>query len=88
MTKDGRSYEPIEDADLTRLSRIARRDREQFFEGRPEYRDRILSVAPLPRRWAPLRRPGFGGKATHGVKDFDVWTFFAAIPGRHPLHHR
>jgi hypothetical protein len=82
MTKDGRSYELIEDADLTRLSRIARRDRERFFEGRPEYRDRLLCVALCQGGGLHYVDQVSGAKRLNGVKDFDVWTFFAAIPGR------
>jgi hypothetical protein len=55
-------------------------DRAYSSAARPEarYRDRLLCVA--------LCRGG----ALHyldrsnGVKDFDVWTFFAALPDRYP----
>lgn len=63
---------------LARLSVIARADHEYFTrdDGRPEYRDRRLLVVLTQ------------GAALHwidgltGVKDLDVWTFYAAIPGR------
>jgi hypothetical protein len=60
--------------DLIELGRIARRDRQLMFQQNPrwqEYQDRVLCVALCQ------------GAALHfldgrtGVKDFDVWTFFA-----------
>ena len=72
-----RSYAPLTDAHLTRLAEIARADREDRFTRRPRwrvYRDRVLLVALCQ------------GAALHyldgrnGVKDLDVWTFYA----RHP----
>src|SRR4051812_48950852 len=60
---------------LNRLSEIAAEDREDRFRRRPRwapYRDRILCVALCQ------------GASLHyldhqnGVKDLDVWTFFAA----------
>src|SRR5215211_3123032 len=63
--------------DLVRLARIARLDREDLFARRPRYRvlgERLICVALCQ------------GAALHyidgrnGVKDFDVWTFFAARP--------
>jgi len=71
----GRSYEKIEDADLARLAELAREDRDGFFRRNPRWRDlyatRIVAVALCQ------------GAAQHfvdgrnGIKDFDVWTFFA-----------
>ena len=76
----GRSYERITPEDLDRLAWISRLDRKDFFARRPRYRDLgegLVCVALLQ------------GAALHfvdgenGVKDFDVWTFYAARPD-HP----
>jgi hypothetical protein len=73
-----RCYEPITRGELDRLAQIARADREDRFERKPRwrllYRPRVLAVALCQ------------GAALHyidgenGVKDFDVWTFYAAHP--------
>jgi hypothetical protein len=74
-----RSFEAIDRADLDRLAGIARADLEARLERRPQwaiYRDRILCVALVQ------------GAALHyvdgrnGIKDLDVYTFFAAHPAR------
>jgi hypothetical protein len=73
-----RSFEPISDADLARLCEFALIDlaglvERNTFTGR-RYRDRLLCIALCQ------------GAALHyvnrrnGVKDFDVWSFFAARP--------
>ncbi len=72
-----RSYEKITKADLRRLADLARTDREALFERRPKssvYRNRLLATALCQ------------GAALHyldgrnGVKDFDVWSFYAGHP--------
>jgi hypothetical protein len=69
-----RSHEPIEAADLGRLAAIARADREEFFARKPHWRADVLCVALCQ------------GAALHyvdgrnGVKDFDVYTFYAESP--------
>jgi hypothetical protein len=72
-----RSQAPLTPDHLTRLAELARADRENRFERRPRwqvYRDRVLLVALCQ------------GAALHyldrrsGVKDLDVWTFYAAHP--------
>jgi hypothetical protein len=72
-----RSYEPIRRADLVRLAEIARADLSDFFARKPRYSvlaDRLICIALCQ------------GAALHfvdgenGVKDFDVWAFFAACP--------
>ncbi|HZF57984.1 MAG TPA: hypothetical protein VEZ19_05865, partial [Rubrobacter sp.] len=77
----GRSYERISLEDLRRLAGIARLDREDLFARRPRYgvlEDCLVCVALCQ------------GAALHfvdgenGVKDFDVWTFYAARPD-HPV---
>jgi hypothetical protein len=76
----GRSYERITPKDLDRLAEISRQDREDFFARKPRYlvlEERLACVALCQ------------GAALHfvdgenGVKDFDVWTFYAARPD-HP----
>ena len=72
-----RSFERITLEDLRRLGEIARQDREDFFARKPRYRtleEGLVCVALCQ------------GAALHfvdgenGVKDFDVWTFYAAGP--------
>jgi ribonuclease HI len=72
-----RSFEPLTIADLARLADFAQLDRADRFRRRPQwapYRDRILLVALCQ------------GAASHfvdgrnGVKDFDVYTFYAEDP--------
>jgi hypothetical protein len=74
-----RSKESLTKADLRRLADMARADREAMFARSPywrRYRNRLLCVALCQ------------GAALHyidgenGIKDFDVWTFFAALPDR------
>jgi ribonuclease HI len=69
-----RSFEPLTTADLARLADLAQLDRADRFRRRPQwapYRERILLVALCQ------------GAALHfldgrtGVKDFDVYTFYA-----------
>ena len=79
-SRPGRSYEPIGREDLVRLARIARLDREDFFARKTRYRaldERLICVALC--QGAALHY--VDGKS--GVKDFDVWTFYAARPD-HP----
>jgi hypothetical protein len=69
-----RSYHPITRADLDRLAGLAAADRDARFTRRPRwgvYRDRLICVALCQS--AALHY--VNGK--NGVKDFDVWTFFA-----------
>ena len=76
-SRPDRSYERITRGDLVRLAEIARLDREDLFARKPRYRalnGRLLCVALC--QGAALHY--LDGK--NGVKDFDVWTFFAAHP--------
>jgi hypothetical protein len=77
MKATERSYAPLTDAHLAHLSVIADEDHRHFTrrQGRPEYSARRLCVA-LAQGAALHRLDG-----TTGVKDIDVWTFYAAIPG-------
>lgn len=77
MTSD-RSFEPITKADLKRLARIARDDREDFFGRHPEwamlYRKRMVCVALC----ADAAMHFLNGST--GIDQFDVWTFYAEHP--------
>lgn len=70
-----RSSAPLTLDHLARLSAIAADDREVFFRSQPAYRDRLLATVLAQ------------GAALHwvdgatGVKDLDVWSFFALPPG-------
>ncbi len=65
--------------DLDRLRRIATQDRELFFARHADfasYSDRLIAVALC--QGAALHFVDGG----NGVKDFDVWSFFAEHPAR------
>ena len=70
-----RSFERITRADLKKVARIARSEREEFFERHPEwamlYRKRVVGVALC--KDAALH---FVNGST-GVDGFNVWTFYA-----------
>lgn len=79
MSAGPRSTERITAANLRHLAEIARADRNRMFETNDNWRPyagRLLAVTLCQ------------GAALHyldernGVKDFDVWTFFAAAPER------
>jgi hypothetical protein len=76
-----RSFEPITEDDLLRLRHLARTDRDEMFrrsEHWAKYRGRLLCVAlcqGAAQHWLD---------GVNGVKDFDVWTVFAAVPDRYP----
>lgn len=81
-----RSYEPFTDEHLDRLVKIALDDQAVMFDSSPHlavYRDRLLLIALCQ------------GGALHyingkrGVKDLDVYTFYAKHPTvqMHPLRH-
>lgn len=85
----GRSYEAITTDDLARLGDIAAVDRERFFKRRPEYRDRLLCSALCQGAGLHYVEVAAGKAETNGIKDFDVWSFFSAIPGeRFPADRR
>jgi hypothetical protein len=80
-----RSFEPLTKEHLDRLADLAARDHDVFTRpaGRPEYRQRrVLAVLAqgAARHYLDClvgHEPG----SRRGVKDLDVWTFYAAIPG-------
>lgn len=78
----GRSYEQITAEDLARLGELAAADRERFFKGRPEYRDRLLCSALCQGAGSHYVDVAAGKAEPTGIKDFDVWSFFSAIPGK------
>ncbi len=73
-----RSYAWLTKTDLKKLARLAREDREDFFERHPEwailYRRRVLCLALC------------GGAALHylngitGISQFELWTLYAEHP--------
>lgn len=83
-----RRFDRITPHVLDRLSEIAAADREDRFERKPRwepYRDRVLCVA--------LCQGAAHVNGSNGVKDLDVWTFFAEaetgpFPARWPLERR
>ena len=74
MEPTPRSYAVLTDEHLERLAKLARRDWHSFTESCPEYKGRYLGS--VLAQGAALHY--LDGK--NGVKDLDVWTFFAAIP--------
>lgn len=73
---EGRSFERITRTDLRKLARIAREEREDFFERHPEwallYRKRL--VCTVLCRDAALHYVN----GVTGVDAFHVWSFYAA----------
>jgi len=77
-----RSYERIGKADLRRLGQLAAEDRDYFYRRRPEYRGRLFCVAlcqGAAQHYLDVER---GAAKPNGVKDFDVYSFFANIGGK------
>jgi hypothetical protein len=78
-----RSYAPFTDEHLKRLVKIAREDQEGLFERNPHlavYRYRLLLVALCQGgalHYVDCRR---GAKEKNGVKDLDVYSFYADDP--------
>lgn len=77
-----RSLAPITTADLSRLHICATKDNAKFFKGRPEYADRLLCVALCQGAGLHFVDIANGKASPNGVKDLDVWSFFAAISGQ------
>ncbi len=70
-----RSYIPLTTEHLSRLADLAREDRERFLTFHPDFRG--LHVATVLAQGGGLHWVN----GTNGVKDLDVWTFFALPPG-------
>jgi hypothetical protein len=79
-----RSKATLTSEHLRRLADLADDDHEFFTRpgGRPEYRSRRVAVV-LAQGAAVHYLHSLTGAPLHGpgVKDLDVWTFYAAIPG-------
>jgi hypothetical protein len=80
-----RSFEPLAPADLARCAELALADLASLFRRKPGtgrlYADRLLLLALCQGAAEHALR------GRHGVKDLDVWAFFAAHPAR-PFPHR
>lgn len=77
-----RSYAPLTREHLQRLARVAAADCERFVETRPEYAGRYLGTVlaqGAALHWVECQE-GVPEKRRHGVKDLDLWSYFAAIP--------
>lgn len=73
--RSARSHVKLTKRHLARLSKIAAADHESLYERRPAYRGRLVAV---------VLAQGSGLHyldQTTGVKDLDVWSFFALPPG-------
>jgi hypothetical protein len=79
MKTSERSFEAITDEDLKKLASIAAEDRRDFLSRKPRYTGEFLCSALCQ------------GAAVHfvdgknGVKDFDVWSFYADKKGVPPF---
>jgi len=75
-----RSYTPIIRMDLVRLFNLARDDRKAFFAHHQDwaslYQGRVLGTALCQGAAMHYMNPNVG------INDFDVYTFYAAHPGR------
>lgn len=79
-----RSWATLTSEHLGRLAALADADHEFFTRagGRPEYRSRRLAVVLAQGAAVHYLRGGAGhSHRGPGVKDLDIWTFYAAIPG-------
>ncbi len=82
MKTSERSFEKIMDEDLKKLASIAATDRRDFLSCNPQYTGDFLCSALCQ------------GAALHfvdgknGVKDFDVWSFFAVKKGVPQIPYR
>ncbi len=80
-----RTFEPLTAEHLDCLADLADRDHEAFTRpaGRPEYRNRramtVLAQGAAQHYLDCLA--GCDPRSCKGVKDLDIWTFYAAIPG-------
>jgi len=78
MEESERSFAKIEESDLERLALLSREDRDEFFSRQPRwqqlYANRLLCVT-LCQVAAVHYVDG-----RYGVKDFDIWTFYAQHP--------
>lgn len=78
-----RSFAPLTPEHLARLLVLSTADHEKFTRpaGRPEYSDLRVAVVlaqGAAQHWVDVHA---GSVHPSGVKDLDVWTFYAARPG-------
>lgn len=73
--RSARAKVPLTKRHLARLSKIAAEDHEGFYKRHPEYQGRLLAV--VLAQGAALHYLD----RRHGVKDLDVWSFFALPSG-------
>ena len=78
-----RSFVPLTREHLVHLVALATVDHEKFTrtDGRPEYSDLRVAVVlaqGAAQHWVDVHA---GTARPNGVKDLDVWTFYAARPG-------
>lgn len=85
ITPAERSYAPITKSDVKKLAALAVADLNSFFKRNPvtarRYKKRLIALAFCQGAAQHYVRPG------RGVKDFDVWAFFASGPKR-PFPYR
>lgn len=83
MNSCGRFFEKITEHDLTNLYRVANEAMTEVYKSKPDYKpfqDKAVVVALC--QGAALHY--IDGKT--GVKDFDVWFFYAPIDGKSKWH--
>lgn len=78
-----RSYAPLTRQHLNRMVDLATIDHQKFTrpDGRPEYaslRVAVVLAQGAAQHWVDVHA---GSTHPNGVKDLDVWTFYAARPG-------
>jgi hypothetical protein len=86
-----RSKVALTSAHLKRLGQIADADYDHFTrpEGRPEYAGRRVLVVLAQGAAQHYVDCLTSAKRPNGIKDLDVWSFYAAIPGtKFPAHKR
>jgi hypothetical protein len=77
-----RSYKPLELKDLQHLRDVVEKERFKFFKRKPKYTPfKELHLATCLCQGAANHYVGVKkGKKTKGIKDFDVWFFYAEHP--------
>jgi hypothetical protein len=81
--RSGRSYAPFTDEHLERLVKIAREDQQSFFVRNPRlavYRKRLLLIALCQGAALHYVDGPSGARKKNGVKDLDVYSFYAEDP--------
>lgn len=77
-----RSYAALTQAHLRRLAELAAKDHQRFTSGkRPEYAHRRVTVVLAQGAAQHYLDCLEGRPSPNGVKDMDVWSFYAELPG-------